>query len=101
VNALLTHSVVGCLGWMRHYRSIDKRALLAWVELSFFGAAILLLLNTKVGDWSAFDWTIGLGAVVVLYGAGVTASIFVDKLLRQQTLQCARRKPWETLSDRR
>jgi hypothetical protein len=84
VNALLTLTVVGCLGWMRHYRSIDKRAVLAWVELSFFGAAVVLLLNTKIGEWSVLDWIMGLGAVMVLYGAGVTASMFVEKLLRRQ-----------------
>lgn len=53
--------------------------------MSFFGTAIVLLLNTSPGDWSVFDWTIGLVAIVVLYAAGITASIFVEKLLQRQT----------------
>ena len=63
--------------------------------MSFFGTAALPLLSMKVGDWSVFDWIMGLCAVAVLYGAGVTASMFVEKLLRRQTLAQDKSAPRE------
>ncbi len=41
--------------------------------MSFFGAAVMFLLNTNVGDWSVFDWMMGFCAIVLLYGAGSPA----------------------------
>jgi hypothetical protein len=84
VNGVLTLTVACCLGWISNFRSVYKRAR-AWVAMTFFGMAIVLLLNTNVDYWSIADWIAGLCAAVVLYGAGVTAAMFVERLLQQKT----------------
>jgi hypothetical protein len=89
VIGVLTLTLACCLGWIRHRRSIDASTQLEWIEMSFLGTAIIVSLNTNPSDRSGLQWIISLCAIVLLYAAGIGASMGVEKLLRQQTKDVA------------